>query len=180
MSPQESCNFVQNSDLQRISWKKSAPLQLYIHESVPVEAYPAIQRAADEYSRALNRPLIQIAAWGSYGAPSPRKDGFSVLYWLNQWESDRSREQARTTIYWAGNTIYESDIKINAANFKFHFAADEPTADLDLLSLLIHEFGHALGRGHHSSPQSSMHFALADGQRRTLDELDITSLGCEY
>jgi hypothetical protein len=51
LDPQDSCNFVQNPDLQRIAWKTEKPVKLYVHKSVPREAYGALQRALGTFYR---------------------------------------------------------------------------------------------------------------------------------
>jgi hypothetical protein len=183
VKPQESCNFVQNPDQQRVSWKGKLPVRLFLHSSVPSDAYGAIDRAVNEYNTTLGggREIFKIVARGAEGAMDPQKDGTSMVYWFNTWDADRPTEQARTTIYWSGVQIFEADIRINAKNFHLNLDPTNLFSDLDLESLLVHELGHGLGLAHNSSSGSVMNFSLNDGQdRRKLNAVDLSSLRCEY
>lgn len=183
LPPQASCNFVQNPELQRVSWKGNVPVKLYLHSSVPVEAYPAIDRAVAEYNLKVGKghELMKIYARGASGSTNPGRDGYSMVYWFKSWDPAKPTEQARTTIYWTGNEIFEADIRINAANFAYYFGQDTEFSDVDLQSLLVHEMGHVLGLAHNVSSGSVMNITLDQGQvRRKLGATDMSSLGCEY
>lgn len=183
LNPQDSCNFVQNPELQRVSWNKRLPVKLYIHESVPREAYPAIDRAIREYNLRLGNggEIFRIVARGVSGDLNPRKDGYSIMYWFNTWDPAKKSEQARTTIYWTGTEIFEADIRVNAADFKYYYGENTNFSEVDLTSLLVHELGHALGLGHTVTSGSVMNFTLDEGQnRRKLGESDLANLRCEY
>jgi hypothetical protein len=117
---QISCSFVQNVDLQRVSWQKNLPVKLYVHHSVPPQFYGAIERAIQVWNRRLGVEALRIQGWGISNYDQPQHDGMSVIYWLHDWDADKPTEQARTTIYWTGNQIYEADMRINAKNFQFY------------------------------------------------------------
>lgn len=183
LDPQESCNFVQNSEKQRVSWKAEVPVNLMIHASVPAAAYAAIDRAVAEYNATLGRgrEVLRITARGVGGDLNPRKDGSSLIYWFTTWDPAQPKEQARTTIYWAGAQIFEADIRINASKFSYYVGDAPAFSEIDLTSLLVHEFGHALGLAHNNSTGSVMNVALDPGQeRRKLGGIDLESLRCEY
>lgn len=183
-APQDSCGFVQNPDLQRVSWKMHIPIKIYLHKSVPREAYSAIDAAIAEFNRKLGNghDIFRVVARGSDGDLNPQKDGYSTIYWFNTWDAGRSSEQARTTIYWSGVEIFEADMRINAANFTFNYPPDSLSfTDLDLNSLVIHELGHVLGLSHTTATGSVMAATLDDGQdRRKLSTVDLKDLKCEY
>lgn len=182
LKPQESCNFVQNSQQQRLSWEKHLPVKLYVHSSVPVEAYDGLDRAVTEYNNKLGegREVFRIVAKGTSGANEPERDGYSTIYWMKEWDADKPNEQARTTIYWSGVEIFEADIRINA-KFSYYFGADTSISGVDLTSLMVHELGHVLGLAHNVTTGSVMNFELQQGlDRRAVGAVDMSSLKCEY
>ena len=183
LEPQESCNFVQNPEMQRVAWKNKLPIRLYLHSSVPVEAYPAFDRAIQEFNSRLGngQEVFRIIARGVSGNLNPVKDGFSTIYWMKSWDANRTNEQARTTIYWMGNEIFEADMRINAANFGYSYVEKPNSTEVDLVSLVVHELGHALGLAHNATTGSVMNFSLSEGtERRVLGAADMASLKCEY
>lgn len=182
LAPQESCNFVQNPEQQRVSWNRQVPVKLYLHESVPEDAYEAIDRAVAEINlKAGNgRDLLKIVARKAGGPLDPRKDGYSMIYWFKDWKDSRS-EQARTTIYWQGAEIFEADMRVNADSFKYYEGEDSNFTNVDLQSLIVHELGHVLGLAHNATSGSVMNITLNEGQnRRKLGDMDLASLKCEY
>ena len=179
--PEESCNFVQNSLKQRVSWENDVPVVFYIHRSVPGPFFGAIEQAIEEWNIKAGRELIKIGGWTNSGE-KPEKDGANIVYWLNSWEKDRPFEQARTTIYWSEDRIYEADIRVNSKNFNFFWVEDPIVGHVDVQSLLLHEFGHALGLAHAPNTQESvMVTTLASATlRREAQSVDLSSLSCEY
>lgn len=183
LEPQTSCQFLQNGSKQRVSWKNGLPVSLFVHSSVPEEAYPALEQAIESYNLKFGKEVFKVKGYGTTGPSTPKRDGYSIIYWMDQWESDRSNEQGRTTVYWSGNSIYEADMRINASGrIRFHFSPTQnPIYGVDLKSLFVHELGHVLGLDHNQVAGSIMHTYLQEGTNR--DELspeDIANLSCEY
>ena len=191
ISPETSCNFVQNSDKQRVSWA-NLPVKVFLHESIPSERIADIEAAVEHWNQVSQVPLIQIVSHKATGNLAPTRDGVSLVTWHENWGNDNHKEQARTTINWAKSKIYESDIKVNAQSFIYH---DDGfgTPFVDLTSLMIHEFGHLLGLAHNEDVDSVMKSKLGFGVRRgySLDlatnevetdirEVDKNSMSCEY
>ncbi len=181
IKPEPSCNFVQNSKLQRVSWKGQLA-KMYIHSSVPVQFHRNIREAAEVWNQQVGYKVISIESIVS-GKASPSQDGYNIIYWMSSvWEANKKTEQARTTIYWKGSHIYEADIRINAKNHRFSSEIGPLNTKVDFYSLMVHEFGHVLGLAHVNEEKPSvMHAHLSNGkERRELYSLDKDTLSCEY
>jgi len=184
--PQADCNFVQNANLQRVSWNRSLPIKLYIHKSIPLNQFPEmesqIRSAAESWNRVTAREVFRIEAFNVGGSDVPQRDGYNMIYWMSTWERDRRQEQARTTIYWSGSQIYEADVRINALNYQYFVGmVFAPFTQVDFTSLLIHELGHAVGLAHNQSKTSVMQAELERGlERRNIGPTDLDSIRCEY
>ena len=189
-NPQFDCGFVQNVYGERISWKGKLPIHFYLHESIPQEYIPAIERAMNIWEKAAGRRLFHILSYRYSGPLQPRQDGFNVIYWMNTWDPNRPTEQGRTSVYWVGNQIKETDVRINAYNFTYYTDSSNtqspPSASsfsraIHLDSLMIHELGHVLGLKHTDDPPSVMATYLAMNTNRSeLTAFDVSSLRCEY
>jgi hypothetical protein len=189
-NPQFDCGFVQNVYGERISWKGQLPISFYLHESIPAEYTSAIERAMTTWEKAAGRRLFSIVSYRYSGPLQPRQDGMNVIYWMNSWEANRPSEQGRTSVYWVGNQIKETDVRINAYNFTYYTTSPSNMAPqnqfsftraIHLDSLMIHELGHVLGLKHTDDPPSVMATYLAMGTNRSeLTNFDVSSLQCEY
>ena len=187
LPPQESCNFVRNSQLQRVSWAANTPVEMFLDSSVPAIYHDSIASAIQVWNDRAKAELgvdelIRLRTGSNPGADSPSRDGVSKIYFMNTWDSNKSTEQARTTVYWAGSTIYEADIRVNDLNFDFFLSEiDRSYNAVHIESLLIHELGHVLGLAHNDSRSSVMQVALANGSiRNDVNDADVSSLKCEY
>ena len=177
--PEESCNFVQNADLQRVSWGSGAPVVMFIDETVPDVYRDAIKRAANTWNKNVGREVIKIG--GVTNSKGPVQDGANIIYFMDSWEQDRTNEQARTTVYWAGTRIYEADIRVNARDFNYFWSDNVSSGRVDIESLILHEMGHVLGLGHNTSAKSVMAKSLPSAfLRRDLSDSDLSSIRCEY
>lgn len=187
LKPENSCNFVQNEDRQRVSWSQ-APIRLMIHESVKPEYYQAVKTAVLFWNSGYKKKLFEIEAFGVTSPTKAGRDGVSMIFWRSKWDSSSAREHARTTIFWVGKNIVEADMEINDEHYDFFTGETPDFTKVHLESLLIHELGHVLGLAHngetHSEePDSVMNVQLAKGYLRDTQEQaekDFESLRCEY
>ena len=193
LDPEEPCNFVQSSQMQRVSWKQDLPVKLMVHSSVPQEAWSSIEKAikhwnAELAAQGIQGPAFVVDLWGVGGAVAPDQDFNNMIYWMSDWEQNLANQQARTTIYWTGSRIYEADIRINDRNHDFYFERDLEAQDqseydvkVHFESLMVHELGHVLGLAHNSQEGSVMQTELASGvERQSLGKVDADSVSCEY
>src|SRR5690348_2913267 len=86
--PQESCDFVQNSDQQRVSWGSQVPVVLWVDSSVPTEFLDAIQAAAKTWNDDVGHEVIHIGGWINTNG-TPALDGSNIIYYLKTWEANR-------------------------------------------------------------------------------------------
>lgn len=177
----ESCNFVQNSQGLRVSWKSSTPVNFIISPSVPPEYDATIQKAVDIWNTYLNTGIV--TAHRDNGITNgPGNDKYNMIYWVTDWPAELSQEQARTAINWDVSKLRDADIKLNAKHYTFFKVGDTNTSGkVSLLSLLIHEMGHGLGLKHIGDTASVMQTHLGSGISRDVPgKIDTDSLGCEY
>lgn len=191
---QKDCGFVQNIYGQRISWKKNLPIPLTVHKSVPAQLRPALYRAVATWESTAGRKLFEIFEDSSQIADTPSRDKKNAIYFLSEWESDRTSEQGRTSVYWAGDEIQEADIRINAHDFSYY---DQNSQQLigsygvspsglsssdgySFEALILHELGHLLGLKHRDGETVMATHLAAYNDRVALAAVDQQSLTCEY
>lgn len=190
---QNDCGFVQNVYGQRISWKTKKPVKVYIHDTVPASLKPAIYRAAATWDSFANRKVFEISEDSSQIGSSPRDDK-NAIYFLPEWESDKSSEQGRTSVYWAGDEIQEADIRINASDFSYYdqnsqvlvgsyrLKKDGKSASdgYSFEALILHEMGHLLGLKHREGTTVMATHLRPFDNRVQLDAADKEAVSCEY
>ncbi|MEC9282635.1 MAG: matrixin family metalloprotease [Bdellovibrionota bacterium] len=179
IAPQESCDFVMNSQQQRVSWKTSQKLKVGVREGIYDADYVrAIEQALLNWENALGYELFDF-----YGIlPESQMGDMDIkILWIYDWEDDLSREQARTLIKWRGNNIYTASIGINEDDHNF-FVDKARYGRVDLVALIVHEVGHALGLAHVDDVSSVMYPELATNfdERREPTEEDLAAITCEY
>lgn len=125
--PQKDCGFVQNVYGQRISWKDSYPVLVTIDPSVPNALRPAIFRAAAKWEIQAGKKLFRFQEPATHSIDSnpaivsgPAKDKKNIIYFLKNWDSNIKAEQARTSVYWVGDSIQEADIRVNGEQFAYY------------------------------------------------------------
>ncbi len=190
---QNDCGFVQNVYGQRISWKTKKPVNVYIHSSVPKTLRPAIYRAAATWETHAGRKVFEISEDSSRLGNSTR-DEKNAIYFLSDWESDKSSEQGRTSVYWAGDEIQEADIRVNAADFSYYDQNSQPLIGSSRLkkqgrspsdgysfeALILHEMGHFLGLKHREGATVMATHLGPNVNRVQLAGSDQEALSCEY
>ncbi len=178
--PEESCNFVQNSQGQRVSWKHRN-LSIGVDVNIPQRFRVAIEESLDEWEIQSNKSFFGSEIVDMQPSEVAKFDISFV--WRKDWEDDKRAEQARTLIKYKGDDLYRAVIYINNEHNDFYVSeADKDSREVHMFSLLVHEVGHALGLDHIHTGHSVMETRLASGTERPLaqEDLAVASLSCEY
>lgn len=133
---------------------KNIPVVFAITSTFTPEEYVTITRAAQNWNEALGTNAIQFA---EHGYPIIKVDRLE------------GRFQGVTRTKWINSYIIETRIEVS----KEHL----PWTDLE--SLMVHEFGHALGLGHVEGGVMAPY--LNYGQKRTkIDNQSVDLIRCLY
>lgn len=190
---EEPCNFVQNSFGQRVSWARM-PIQFYVDDSLSDQQYYGLERAMQVWNDYFDRPVFSLIGRTTH-LPDPKfngqgrvvPDGYNGVYIVDGsyfQNTSTKDEQARTSISYRGDMIYEADILIDATE-RFYYEKQEIRSSqrkINFESLLVHELGHVLGLEHiEDAAGSVMHPKLQFGEYRVdITDADYESLACEY
>lgn len=178
---ESACGFVQNSYGQRISWKHTLPVKIYISKSWPIQFLADAQSAADKWNAALNHPIIEIVDNSITISDTPVADKKNGLYFMTSWPAEKNLIQGITNLYYSGDQANDADIRINGKDFVYYSYVPQPSHQVHMESLLIHEMGHLLGLKHYQDPPTVMDPLLPyDFTRDTITPSDQQSLNCEY
>lgn len=154
---------------------------MQITHTVPEEWDAEIQKAAARWNQAFGKPIVTATRNRVFTSP-PGNDRTNAIYWMNDWAPGEAHKQAWTASFWEISKLRDTDILVNAKNFKFFKEGDSDTSEkVHLESLMVHEMGHALGLSHMDAGDSVMYPSLRYSTvRATPGPSDQSSLGCEY
>lgn len=175
---QEACGFVQNSFGQRVSWKRSLPIKMYLDPTFPPEYEATLREAAQKWEEVLQRSLFVFER--STEKSTQARDSRNVIYWKDLWDVANEKLQAVSSLSWYRNQLLEADLQINHQHFSYYTEAPQSGQDVHLTSLLVHELGHILGLNH-VKEKSVMITVLDYLLKRDLPtEEDKAHIRCEY
>lgn len=175
-----SCYYNLDKSGKLVSWAPETSITFYLENAVPDEYVDSIKQAAKIWKTVEGKDLIKISEERK-SSSSSQSDGKNIVYWINDSGRFKANEQARTVIRWKKAKIKDADILINSAKFKFFNSPPGLGSVVHTPSLLMHEFGHALGMRHIPIYASLMYLQLGYLQvRETPHEADLKSMRCEY
>lgn len=171
-----SCYYNLDSKGRLIAWPPYSEVIFHIESNFPAEYRDEIEKSVQKWKPGLIRISDQTIE-----SSQSQLDRQNIIYWIQD-PSVLSKEQQATTITrWSQNKIVDSDILINANSFEFFKDLPVEGLKIHMESLLMHEFGHALGMRHIPRFESIMFFSLDYLQiRNSTSEVDLASLGCVY
>lgn len=203
---EEACNFVQNRMNRRVSWARM-PIVFYADSNITAQQETEIREAMAIWNDLFKPNKVFELVGRSKQLPQPVMnngevipDGYNGIYIANKDIFENSNvkdEQARTSISFRGDFIYESDILIDESE-SFFYANNEIKSSegkISFKSLIVHELGHVLGlehieeQGYALSAKSDanvlvpsvMNPKLQNGEYRVdITDKDFDSLACEY
>lgn len=179
-SPQDSCSFIKNQYNERISWKDEVPVNIFLHDSFPLEYRDAVEYAIRSWNKKAGKTILQLNDRIISGSINPTVDKLNIIYYETSYSRD-TNEQAFTNLKWSGDKIKDADIIINAKDFKF-YTRDNPIRNaVSLETLLVHELGHLLGLDHvKDSGQVMYPWLPTNTDKSGLETFDPKILKCEY
>lgn len=177
---EKDCGFVQNIYGQRVSWKQSLPVKLYIDPSVPTDYDAVLQAAAKQWEDAMGRSLFTFERTTTTSTPA--KDNRNVIYFVNPWTDPDTTLQGMSSLSWTNNQLVEADVKIDSQYFTYYISTASSNMQVHAESLFVHELGHVLGLKHLADGTSSVMLQVLnyDVVRDTPTAQDIEDLKCEY
>ena len=118
-----------------------------------------------------------------YSGPSSQttntNDGINLVMFRNA-----SSGSAIATTYWwsSGSRIIDADIVFWDEAFRFFAGSSGCSGGFYIEDIAAHEFGHALGLGHSTSPNATMYSSVSacNMRNRTLDADDIAGVMALY
>jgi predicted Zn-dependent protease len=162
-----------------VSWNSSVPITFYFSQSVPDQWKNAIKKAAAVWDTPTGVQLIHVSDTVSSSTTS-QNDHVNVIYWIDS-GALFNYQQAQTMTRWVNNQLVDADIQVNSKDFSFFEDIPDNDREIQMESLLVHEFGHALGLKHTDNVISVMFPDLAYSQIRIdLADMDETSMKCKY
>lgn len=144
------------------TWDKF-PITYYIDQSVPPAFRMAVYESAQMWNKQLGFQAIYISPYMTQIQDIPTDK--NIIVWSTRPESMPAQFVGLTMPTYNGNTIQTASIIINAAQYNFS-VYDVQLNRIDLTSLMIHEFGHALGLQHSDESHSIMLPSLSNAQIR--------------
>jgi hypothetical protein len=137
----------------------------------------AVRAGAETW--AVQASAFRFLNAGSSSQTTNTNDGINLVVFRNG-----SSGSAIATTYWwhDGSRILDADIVFWDGAFRFFAGSSGCSGGFYIEDIAAHEFGHALGLGHSTSPTATMHpwAFTCDSSIRSLDSDDISGVRALY
>lgn len=175
---QESCGFIQNGYGERVSIPIGKSIKFILHKDTSPFEEKETLAAAQEWNNIFEKDVIIIDTSKKSTNEFDKDSLTNVIFFASKW-NNKEKEQAKTFLRWVGTEITAASIAVNRKNFRFEGEVDN-RKQVDLKSLMIHEFGHALGLKHNDEESSTMNSDLPSYKVRNILQSDIRNVSCQF
>lgn len=160
-----------------VHWASASNIPVYINSNGPDSSF--VTPIREGLLRWNNDPNSNIGFRyaGTTALTKPVRDGINTIYWQ---PLGKKSNVLAITQYWGDGTglITDFDTVINSS---YSWSTSPTKGRFDLVSLMVHEAGHALGLGHVSCSNSVMQPVLPTNTvRRALGPGDIAAVSRLY
>ena len=142
--------------------------------------------------KAWNQPKISSLQLNYAGLTNEDRVGYNpyinrnaniIVFRDDKWDESRAI-MALTSVTHHSTTgiIYDADIEINTATYKFGIVEKKGDGVVDLQNTLTHEIGHTFGLAHSNVDGATMSIYAANGETnlRTLEQDDLDAIAAIY
>jgi hypothetical protein len=158
---ERSCGFFTTTIGQRIAWKGHDTVTFKISPTADAYLIAASKEAALVLNNSIGREFVVV----------------EETYIIS--DSDNTIRVGPTKHPQTAFTTWKADI--NRLSYAKITVSQNAIKHFDLVSILLHEFGHAVGLAHSNDSQSVMFFSLGPTEiKRSFTYTDVKNLKCEY
>lgn len=178
-APSAAAQFDSGNYVLQDWWWRSPVIEYRVNlNGAPPGALEAVKRAAATWN-AVPGSQAELRYVGTTSVAQTADDGVNAIYWGPLAPSiGRTGTQIRTCSRSCGRLAIDTDILIS--NTAAITVGSIGTQNYDLESLMLHEFGHALGL-QHTDPSQAMYMTLTGGTHvRTLGSGDQAGLRVRF
>ncbi|MFN9067747.1 MAG: matrixin family metalloprotease, partial [Bdellovibrionales bacterium] len=163
-----------------IAWPANSFVNFHFAADFPEAYKDRLREVASVWKNSRGESIIKFSN-SPRSSSSSQSDGLNIIYWVDDASRFQTNEQGRTIVRSRNSQIIDADIMVNADSFEYFIDPPSNGIKVHAPSLMVHEFGHALGLRHIPFQESLMYSHLGFMQIRVEpQEIDKTALRCKY